>query len=98
MPKMPAIFLLEAAGLTDGDGRLKTGGRVPHEKTQPLSGVGYIYKVYKLFLHGSQLHLLLELHHILAEKAVGIHQILYRLAGMDDSSMIPPAKVLADGL
>ena len=49
-------------------------------------------------LHGGELYFLLELHHIFAEKAVGIHQVFDGLAGMDDRGMVATAKMLADGL
>ena len=49
-------------------------------------------------LHRRQLYLLLQFHHIFAEKAVGIHQIFDGLAGVNDGGMVAAAEMLADGL
>ena len=48
-------------------------------------------------LHSRQLHFLLELGYIFAKQAVGIHQILDGLTGMDYRSMIPSPEMLTDG-
>ena len=49
-------------------------------------------------LHSGQLDFLLQFHHIFPEEAVGVHEILDRLAGVDHCGMIPAAEVLADRL
>ena len=47
-------------------------------------------------LHGGQLDLLLQFHHVFPEEAVRVHQVFDRLAGVDHCSMITTAKMLAD--
>src|ERR1700678_4574688 len=63
------------------------GGDAAWEEARPAPGP----------LHRRQLHFLLKFHDIFAKEAVGIHQVLDGLAGMDDGSMITTAKVFADG-
>lgn len=49
-------------------------------------------------LHSGQLHLLLQLHYAFAECTVGIHQILYRLAGVNNRSVVAATEMFSDGL
>jgi hypothetical protein len=46
-------------------------------------------------LHSCQLYFLLKLQHIFTEYTIGIHQILYGLAGMNNSSMVAASKMFA---
>ena len=50
-----------------------------------------------VYLHGSQLHFLLQFQYIFPEYPIGIHQVFDRLAGMDHSSMVTATKMLPDG-
>ena len=47
-------------------------------------------------LHSRQLYLLLQFQYTFFKKVIGIHQILHGLATMNNSSMIPSAKMLAN--
>lgn len=49
-------------------------------------------------LHSGQLYLLLQLHYAFAECTIGIHKILYRLAGVDNGSVIAATEMFSDGL
>jgi hypothetical protein len=49
-------------------------------------------------LHSGQLHFLLQLHNTLAKCAICIHKILYRLAGVDNSSVIAATEMFSNGL
>lgn len=49
-------------------------------------------------LHSGQLHFLLQLHYAFAECTIGIHKILYRLAGVDNSSVVAATEMFSDGL
>jgi len=83
LPKGECLYL-RAAGVAGGRRRYKRAG------CSSVAGCGV--------LHRGQLDLLLELHHVLAEEAVGIHEILDRLAGVDHGGVVSPAEVLTDGL
>jgi hypothetical protein len=49
-------------------------------------------------LHGRQLYFLLQFQNTFFEQAVGIHQVLYRLATVDHRSMVAAAEMFANGL
>jgi hypothetical protein len=53
----------------------------------------FFYLINKL--HSCQLYFLLKLQYIFAEYAISIHQILYSLAGMNNSSMVAASKMFA---
>ncbi len=67
-----------------------------HKKNPAFAGLNFIRSTLN-FLHGRQLNLLLQFNHTLPEQTVRIHQVLYSLTGMDNRSMIPSAKMFADG-
>jgi len=48
-------------------------------------------------LHRGQLDLLLQFHHVFPEEAVGVHQILDGLAGVNDGGVVTAAEMFADG-
>ncbi len=52
-----------------------------------------LFYLFQQTLHGCKLNFLLKLRDIFAEKTVGIHQIFYRLAGMNYRRMIPSPKM-----